>query len=96
MAKPTYEDALDFIEAQDIKLYNYQKEMIKLFWENKDVDHLPLFDEVIKSFQTSRETREPMEGQLIYVSSADMFDNPFIKMIKEYLKENENDIRRIT
>ena len=89
MTKPTYEDAITFLESGDIKLHNYQKEMLKLLWENKDVN---LFDEVIKPFQTSHETREPMDGQLIYVSTADMHDNPFAKMVKEYLKtikENE-------
>ena len=52
----------------------------------------PIFDEVIKPFQTSRESHEPIEGQLIYISSASMHDNPFDKMVKEYLKtikENE-------
>ena len=93
MNKPTYEDALAFLEAQDIKLYNYQKEMLKLLWDNKDIDEFPLFDEIIKPFQTKTH-HKPLENQLIYVSSADMHDNPFIKMVKEYLKkmkENENE-----
>ena len=89
MTKPTYEDAIAFLEAQDIKLHNYQKEMIKLLWDNKDVDRLPLFDEVIKPFRTSHEARKLMDGQLIYVSTADMRDNIYAKMIEEYLKENE-------
>ncbi len=50
-----------------------------------------LFDEVIKPFKTSH---EPIEGQLIYVSSADMHDNPFAKMVTEYIKNNtkENEL----
>ena len=50
-----------------------------------------LFDEVIKPFQASH---EPIEGQLIYISSASMCDNPFTKMIAEYLKNNtkENEL----
>lgn len=44
-----------------------------------------LFDEVIKPFQTSH---KPIEGQLIYISSTYMRDNPFTKMIAEYLKNN--------
>ena len=60
MTKPTFEDAISFLESQDIKLYNYQKEMLKLFWDNKDVDRLPIFDEVIKPLQTSREACEPI------------------------------------
>lgn len=81
MTKPTYEDALAFLEAQDIKLYDYQKEMLRMFWDNN-----PLFDEVIKPFQASRKHHEPLENQQIYISSADMHDNPFAKMVKEYLK----------
>lgn len=93
MTKPTYEDAFAFLEACDIKLYNYQKEMIKLFWDNdkEDTDYSHLFDEVIKPFQTSP---KPIEGQLIYLSSASMRNNPFTKMAKEYLKtikESKND-----
>ena len=94
MTKPTYEDTVAFLEAQDIKLYNYQKEMLKLFWDNEDTDCPPIFDEVIRPFQASH---RPYKGQLIYVSSADMRDNPFAKMVREYLKnikENEDDIRK--
>lgn len=83
----TFEDALAFLEAQDIKLYNYQKEMLKLFWDNEGVDRLPLFDEVVKPFKT-KTPYKPIEGQQIYISTADMHDNPFAKMVKEYLKNN--------
>ena len=41
MTKPTFEDALTFLESQDIKLFAYQKEMLKLFWENKDSYFIP-------------------------------------------------------
>lgn len=83
MTKPTYEDALAFLEAQDIKLYNYQKEMIKLFWDNEGTDRLPLFDEVIRPLKTSN---KPLYGSQVYISTADMHDNPFAKMVREYLK----------
>lgn len=41
MTKPTYEDALAFLEAQDIKLFNYQKAVLKLFWDNVDSYFIP-------------------------------------------------------
>ena len=41
MTKPTYEDALTFLESQDIQLYDYQKVMLKLFWDNKDTYFIP-------------------------------------------------------
>ena len=85
MAKPTYEDALAFLEAQDIKLYNYQKEILKLFWDNKYTDCSPLFDELIIPFKVSHKL-PPFEDQQIYISTADMHDNPFAKMVTEYLK----------
>lgn len=83
MTKPTYEDALAFLEAQDIKLYDYQKEMLETFW---DSNHL--FDEVIKPFQVPCEPYKPIENQQIYISTADMHDNPFAKMVREYLENN--------
>ena len=43
-----------------------------------------LLNEVIKPFKI---TCEPLENQLIYISTADMHDNPFDKMVREYLKE---------
>ena len=80
MTKPTFEDALAFLEAQDIKLYNYQKEIIKMFWDND-----PLFDEIIRPFETSHK-HKPIENQQIYISTAYMHDNPFAEMVREYLK----------
>ena len=84
----TYEDALAFLEAQDIKLYNYQKEMLKLFWDNEETDRLPLFDEVIRPLQASN---KPLYAHQVYISTADMHDNPFAKMLTEYLKTIRED-----
>lgn len=52
-------------------------------------DFYPLLDDIIKPFKTSHKPYEPLEGQLIYISTADMHDNPFVKMVKEYLAENQ-------
>lgn len=52
-------------------------------------DFQPLFDDIIKPFKTSHELYEPIEGQQIYISTADRFDNPFLKMMREYSEENK-------
>lgn len=53
-----------------------------------------MFDDLSKPFKTDV-IHKPIEGQLIYISTANMLDNPFIKKVKEYLaestKENKND-----
>lgn len=84
MTKPTHEDALAFLKTQNIELYDYQKEMLETFW---DSNHL--FDEVIKPFKVPCEPYKPIENQLIYISTADMHNNPFAKMVREYLKEKQ-------
>ena len=35
MTKPTYEDAIAFIEAQDIRLLDYQKDLLKIILEKE-------------------------------------------------------------
>lgn len=41
MAKPTFEDAIAFVEAQDIQLYDCQKDMLKIMLENEKVYFFP-------------------------------------------------------
>ena len=54
------------------------------------------YDDGLKTEQFLEDVRDKLfsslgcpllKSQLIYISSASMHDNPFIKMIKEYLKE---------
>jgi spore cortex formation protein SpoVR/YcgB (stage V sporulation) len=49
MTKPTYEDALAFIEVQGIQLYDYQKELLKNMLE-KETYYFYHQDSVIEDY----------------------------------------------
>ena len=42
MTKPTYEDAIAFIQDElGIKLYDYQKDLLHYLWDGKEICFLP-------------------------------------------------------
>lgn len=41
MTKLTYEDVLVFLDSQGIQLFEYQKAILKLFWDNKNSYLIP-------------------------------------------------------